>query len=234
MSKWCLVHDRESFLYEHFDDICDILAQYDVAVSLGDGLRPGSTHDANDEAQFAELDTMGELVVRAWEKNVQAFIEGPGHVPMHKIRENMERQIEKCHNAPFYTLGPLVTDIAPGYDHITSAIGAAQIGWLGTAMLCYVTPKEHLALPDKEDVRVGVITYKIAAHAADLAKGHPGAQVRIPVERPVRPVARSGTCILLLPCRTAYRRRVLHHVRTEFLRDATEPRSEENSKTKIG
>ena len=178
MSKWCLVHDRESFLYEHFDDICDILAQYDVAVSLGDGLRPGSTYDANDEAQFAELDTMGELVLRAWAKNVQAFIEGPGHVPMHKIKENMERQIEKCHNAPFYTLGPLVTDIAPGYDHITSAIGAAQIGWLGTAMLCYVTPKEHLALPDKEDVRTGVITYKIAAHAADLAKGHPGAQVR--------------------------------------------------------
>ncbi len=160
------------------DDICDILAQYDVAVSLGDGLRPGSTYDANDEAQFAELDTMGELVLRAWAKNVQAFIEGPGHVPMHKIKENMERQIEKCHNAPFYTLGPLVTDIAPGYDHITSAIGAAQIGWLGTAMLCYVTPKEHLALPDKEDVRTGVITYKIAAHAADLAKGHPGAQVR--------------------------------------------------------
>ena len=178
MSKWCLMHDRESFLYEHFDDICDILAQYDVAVSLGDGLRPGSIHDANDEAQFAELDTMGELVLRAWDKNVQAFIEGPGHVPMHKIKENMERQIEKCHDAPFYTLGPLVTDIAPGYDHITSAIGAAQIGWLGTAMLCYVTPKEHLALPDKEDVRVGVITYKIAAHAADLAKGHPGAQVR--------------------------------------------------------
>ena len=178
MSKWCLAHDRESFLYEHFDDICDILAQYDVAVSLGDGLRPGSIHDANDAAQFAELDTMGELVTRAWAKNVQAFIEGPGHVPMHKIRENMERQKQKCHNAPFYTLGPLVTDIAPGYDHITSAIGAAQIGWLGTAMLCYVTPKEHLALPDKEDVRVGVITYKIAAHAADLAKGHPGAQVR--------------------------------------------------------
>ena len=178
MSKWCLVHDRDSFLYEHFDDICDILAQYDVAISLGDGLRPGSTHDANDEAQFAELDTMGELVLRAWDKNVQAFIEGPGHVPMHKIKENMERQIEKCHDAPFYTLGPIVTDIAPGYDHITSAIGAAQIGWLGTAMLCYVTPKEHLALPDKEDVRVGVITYKIAAHAADLAKGHPGAQVR--------------------------------------------------------
>lgn len=178
MSKWCLMHDRESFLYERFDDICDILAQYDVAISLGDGLRPGSIHDANDEAQFAELDTLGELVERAWAKNVQAFIEGPGHVPMHKIRENMERQIEKCHDAPFYTLGPLVTDIAPGYDHITSAIGAAQIGWLGTAMLCYVTPKEHLGLPEKEDVRTGVITYKIAAHAADLAKGHPGAQVR--------------------------------------------------------
>ena len=178
MSKWCLVHDRESFLYEHFDDICDILAQYDVAISLGDGLRPGCIADANDEAQFAELDTMGELVVRAWEKNVQAFIEGPGHVPLHKIQENMQRQIEHCHNAPFYTLGPLVTDIAPGYDHITSAIGAAQIGWLGTAMLCYVTPKEHLGLPNREDVRTGVITYKIAAHAADLAKGHPGAQIR--------------------------------------------------------
>lgn len=178
LSKWCLMHDRESFLYEHFDDICDILARYDVAISLGDGLRPGSIHDANDEAQFAELDTLGELVERARAKNVQAFIEGPGHVPMHKIRENMERQIEKCHDAPFYTLGPLVTDIAPGYDHITSAIGAAQIGWLGTAMLCYVTPKEHLGLPEKEDVRTGVITYKIAAHAADLAKGHPGAQVR--------------------------------------------------------
>lgn len=178
MSKWCLIHNQESFLYEHFDEICDILAQYDVAVSLGDGLRPGSIQDANDEAQFAELDTMGELVVRAWEKNVQAFIEGPGHVPLHKIQENMQRQIEKCHNAPFYTLGPLVTDIAPGYDHITSAIGAAQIGWLGTAMLCYVTPKEHLGLPNKEDVRTGVITYKIAAHAADLAKGHPGAQIR--------------------------------------------------------
>lgn len=178
MSKWCLVHNQESFLYEHFDDICDLLAQYDVAISLGDGLRPGSIHDANDEAQFAELDTLGELVKRAWEKNVQAFIEGPGHVPMQKIKENMERQMKACSDAPFYTLGPLVTDIAPGYDHITSAIGAAQIGWLGTAMLCYVTPKEHLALPDKEDVRVGVVTYKIAAHAADLAKGHPGAQVR--------------------------------------------------------
>ncbi len=178
MSKWCLIHDKESFLYEHFDEICDIVAQYDVALSLGDGLRPGCTADANDAAQFAELDTMGELVVRAWEKNVQAFIEGPGHVPMHKIRENMERQLDHCHEAPFYTLGPIVTDIAPGYDHITSAIGGAQIAWLGTAMLCYVTPKEHLALPNREDVRVGVVTYKIAAHAADLAKGHPGAQVR--------------------------------------------------------
>ena len=178
ISKWCLIHDRESFLYEHFDDICDILAQYDVAISLGDGLRPGSTYDANDKAQFAELETMGELVIRAWAKNVQAFIEGPGHVPMHKIRENMDKQIEACHNAPFYTLGPIVTDIAPGYDHITSAIGAAQIGWFGTAMLCYVTPKEHLALPNKEDVRNGVVAYKIAAHAADLAKGHPGASVR--------------------------------------------------------
>lgn len=178
MSKWCLIHNRESFLYEHFDEICDILAAYDVAASLGDGLRPGSTFDANDEAQFAELETLGELVLRCWEKNVQAFIEGPGHVPMHKIRENMDKQIEACHNAPFYTLGPLVTDIAPGYDHITSAIGAAQIGWFGTAMLCYVTPKEHLGLPDKEDVRTGVVTYKIAAHAADLAKGHPGAAVR--------------------------------------------------------
>lgn len=178
ISQWCKIHQKESFLYEHFDDICDICAQYDVALSLGDGLRPGAIRDANDRAQFAELDTMGELVERAWTKNVQAFIEGPGHVPMHKIRENMDRQIEKCHGAPFYTLGPLVTDIAPGYDHITSAIGAAQIGWYGTAMLCYVTPKEHLALPQKEDVRVGVVTYKIAAHAADLAKGHPGAEVR--------------------------------------------------------
>lgn len=178
ISEWCLQNDRESFLYEYFDDICDICAQYDVAISLGDGLRPGSIYDANDAAQFAELDTMGELVERAWAKNVQAFIEGPGHVPMNKIKENMERQIEKCHNAPFYTLGPLVTDIAPGYDHITSAIGAAQIGWLGTAMLCYVTPKEHLALPNRDDVRTGVVTYKLAAHAADLAKGHPSAQIR--------------------------------------------------------
>ena len=178
MSKWCLVHNRESFLYDHFDEICDILSQYDVAVSLGDGLRPGCIADANDEAQFAELDTLGELVKRAWAKDVQAFIEGPGHVPMHKIQENMTRQKEKCHDAPFYTLGPIVTDIAPAYDHITSAIGAAQIGWLGTAMLCYVTPKEHLALPEKEDVRTGVVTYKIAAHAADLAKGHPAEQIR--------------------------------------------------------
>ena len=178
IAEWCLKHDRESFLYEHFDDICDLCAQYDVAISLGDGLRPGSINDANDKAQFAELDTMGELVTRAWEKGVQAFIEGPGHVPMHKIPENMQRQIEKCHEAPFYTLGPLVTDIAPGYDHITSAIGASIIGALGTAMLCYVTPKEHLALPNRDDVRTGVVTYKIAAHAADLAKGHPGAQVR--------------------------------------------------------
>jgi phosphomethylpyrimidine synthase len=178
MSKWCLIHDKENFLYEHFDDICDILAQYDVAVSLGDGLRPGAIADANDRAQFAELETMGELVLRAWAKNVQAFIEGPGHVPMQKIKENMDKQIEACHNAPFYTLGPLVTDIAPGYDHITSAIGASQIGWFGTAMLCYVTPKEHLGLPNKEDVRAGVVTYKIAAHAADIAKGHPGAMIR--------------------------------------------------------
>ena len=178
ISQWCKVHQKESFLYEHFDDICDICAQYDVALSLGDGLRPGAIRDANDRAQFAELDTMGELVERAWAKNVQAFIEGPGHVPMHKIRENMDRQIEKCHGAPFYTLGPLVTDIAPVYDHITSAIGAAQICWYGTAMLCYLTPKEHLALPQKEDVRIGVVTYKIAAHAADLAKGHPGAEIR--------------------------------------------------------
>ena len=178
ISKWCKENQQESFLYEHFDDICDVCAKYDVAISLGDGLRPGCTYDANDAAQFAELDTMGELVERAWKKNVQVFIEGPGHVPMHKIKENMERQIDKCHGAPFYTLGPLVTDIAPAYDHITSAIGASLIGWYGTAMLCYVTPKEHLALPEKEDVRIGVITYKIAAHAADLAKGHPSAFIR--------------------------------------------------------
>lgn len=178
MTRWAVIHNQENFLYTHFDEICGILAKYDVAVSLGDGLRPGSIHDANDRSQFLELDVLGELTEKAWKHNVQVLIEGPGHVPMHKIRENMERQIEKCHEAPFYTLGPLTTDIAPGYDHITSAIGAAQIAWMGTAMICYVTPKEHLALPNLEDVRNGVITYKIAAHAADLAKGHPGAQVR--------------------------------------------------------
>ncbi len=178
MTEWCVIHNQESFLYEHFDDICDILARYDVAVSLGDGMRPGSIHDANDRAQFLELDVLGELTERAWAHDVQVIIEGPGHVPMDKIKENMERELDKCHEAPFYTLGPLTMDIAPGYDHITSAIGAAQIAWLGTAMICYVTPKEHLALPNLEDVREGVITYKIAAHAADLAKHHPGAQVR--------------------------------------------------------
>ncbi len=178
MTEWCVIHNQESFLYEHFDDICDILARYDVAVSLGDGMRPGSIHDANDRAQFLELDVLGELTERAWAHNVQVIIEGPGHVPMDKIKENMERELDKCHEAPFYTLGPLTMDIAPGYDHITSAIGAAQIAWLGTAMICYVTPKEHLALPNLEDVREGVITYKIAAHAADLAKHYPGAQVR--------------------------------------------------------
>ena len=179
MSKWCLVHDQESFLYEHFDDICDILAQYDVAVSLGDGFTSRLHHTMPMMKRSLQNSTpWANWCFVPGQRMCRHFIEGPGHVPMHKIKENMERQIEKCHNAPFYTLGPLVTDIAPGYDHITSAIGAAQIGWLGTAMLCYVTPKEHLALPDKEDVRVGVITYKIAAHAADLAKGHPGAQVR--------------------------------------------------------
>jgi len=178
MAKWCLAHHKESFLYEHFEDICQIMKQYDVAFSLGDGLRPGSIYDANDEAQFAELKTLGELTQIAWKHDVQCMIEGPGHVPMHLIKENMDLQLEHCGEAPFYTLGPLTTDIAPGYDHITSGIGAAMIGWYGCAMLCYVTPKEHLGLPDKEDVRVGIITYKIAAHAADLAKGHPGAQIR--------------------------------------------------------
>lgn len=178
MTGWAVMHNEENFLYTHFDEICEILAQYDVAVSLGDGMRPGSIHDANDRAQFLELDVLGELTEIAWRHGVQVLIEGPGHVPMNKIRENMDRQLDKCHEAPFYTLGPLTTDIAPGYDHITSAIGAAQIAWMGTAMICYVTPKEHLALPNLEDVRQGVITYKIAAHAADLAKGHPGAQVR--------------------------------------------------------
>ncbi|PZU56763.1 MAG: phosphomethylpyrimidine synthase ThiC [Sphingobium sp.] len=178
MAKWCLAHHRESFLYEHFDEITEIMKAYDIAYSLGDGLRPGSIADANDEAQFSELYTLGELTHRAWKQDVQVMIEGPGHVPMHKIRENMEKQLQVCGEAPFYTLGPLTTDIAPGYDHITSGIGAAQIGWYGTAMLCYVTPKEHLGLPDRDDVKVGVVTYKLAAHAADLAKGHPAAQVR--------------------------------------------------------
>lgn len=178
MAKWCLSHHKESFLYEHFDEICDICRTYDVSFSLGDGLRPGSIADANDEAQFAELETLGELTKIAWDKDCQVMIEGPGHVAMHKIKENMDKQLECCHEAPFYTLGPLTTDIAPGYDHITSGIGAAMIGWYGCAMLCYVTPKEHLGLPDRDDVKVGVITYKIAAHAADLAKGMPGAQAR--------------------------------------------------------
>lgn len=178
MSQWTVIHDCESFLYTHFDEICEILNKYDVAVSLGDGMRPGSTYDANDEAQFLELDVLGELTEKAWAHDVQVLIEGPGHVPMHKIAENMARQKEKCHGAPFYTLGPLTTDIAPAYDHITSAIGAAQIAWLGTAMICYVTPKEHLSLPTLEDVREGVIAYKIAAHAADLAKRLPGADIR--------------------------------------------------------
>lgn len=178
MAAWCLAHHQENFLYTHFEDICEIMKAYDVAFSLGDGLRPGSIADANDEAQFAELETLGELTSLAWKHDVQVMVEGPGHVPMHLIKENMDKQHELCHGAPFYTLGPLTTDIAPGYDHITSAIGAAMIGWFGTAMLCYVTPKEHLGLPNKNDVREGVITYKIAAHAADLAKGHKGAQDR--------------------------------------------------------
>ena len=178
MAKWCLAHHKESFLYERFDEITEIMKAYDIAYSLGDGLRPGSIADANDEAQFAELYTLGELTHRAWKEDVQVMIEGPGHVPMHKIKENMEKQLEVCGEAPFYTLGPLTTDIAPGYDHITSGIGAAMIGWYGTAMLCYVTPKEHLGLPDRDDVKVGVVTYKLAAHAADLAKGHPAAKMR--------------------------------------------------------
>ena len=178
LAKWCMSHHKENFLYTHFEDICELLRQYDVSFSLGDGLRPGSIHDANDEAQFSELKTLGELTQVAWKHDVQVMIEGPGHVPMHLIKENMEKQLELCHEAPFYTLGPLTTDIAPGYDHITSGIGAAMIGWFGTAMLCYVTPKEHLGLPDRDDVKTGVITYKIAAHAADLAKGHPAAYRR--------------------------------------------------------
>jgi phosphomethylpyrimidine synthase len=178
LAKWCLSRHQENFLYTHFDEICEIMKAYDVTFSLGDGLRPGCTADANDAAQFGELDTLGELTQIAWKHDVQVMIEGPGHVPMHLIKENMDRQLAVCHEAPFYTLGPLVTDIAPGYDHITSGIGAAMIGWMGTAMLCYVTPKEHLGLPDKDDVKTGVITYKLAAHAADVAKGHPGARHR--------------------------------------------------------
>jgi phosphomethylpyrimidine synthase len=176
LAAWCLAHHEENFLYTNFAELCEILLAYDVTFSLGDGLRPGCIADANDEAQFAELTTLGELTKVAWDHDVQVMVEGPGHVPMHKIKENMDRQLEVCDEAPFYTLGPLTTDIAPGYDHITSAIGAAMIGWFGTAMLCYVTPKEHLGLPDRDDVKTGVITYKLAAHAADLAKGHPGAQ----------------------------------------------------------
>ena len=176
LAKWCLAHHQENFLYTRFDEICEIMKVYDVAFSLGDGLRPGSLADANDEAQFAELDTLGELTLKAWAHDCQVMIEGPGHVPMHQIKENMDRELAVCHEAPFYTLGPLVTDAAPGYDHITSAIGAALIGWFGTAMLCYVTPKEHLGLPNKKDVKDGVIAYKIAAHAADIAKGHPGSR----------------------------------------------------------
>jgi phosphomethylpyrimidine synthase len=178
MAKWCLAHHTESFLYTHFEEICEIMKAYDVSFSLGDGLRPGSIADANDAAQFAELDTLGELTQIAWKHDVQVMIEGPGHVPQHMVKENVERQLKVCHEAPFYTLGPLVTDISPGYDHLSSAIGAANIGWYGTAMLCYVTPKEHLGLPDKEDVRRGIVAYKIAAHASDLAKGFPGAQLR--------------------------------------------------------
>ena len=178
MAKWCLAHHEENFLYTHFEEICEICKAYDVAFSLGDGLRPGSVYDANDAAQFAELETLGELTKIAWQHDVQVMIEGPGHVPMHMIKENMDKQLKECHEAPFYTLGPLTTDIAPGYDHIASGIGAAMIGWYGCAMLCYVTPKEHLGLPNKDDVKTGIITYKIAAHAADLAKGHPGAQIR--------------------------------------------------------
>jgi len=178
MAKWCLTHHRESFIYEHFADICEIMKEYDVAFSLGDGLRPGCIADANDEAQFAELRTLGELTRIAWDHDVQVMIEGPGHIPMHMVKENVDKALVECYEAPFYTLGPLVTDIAPGYDHITSGIGAAMIGWFGTAMLCYVTPKEHLGLPDRDDVKIGIVTYKIAAHAADVAKGHPSAQIR--------------------------------------------------------
>ncbi len=230
MAKWCLSHHKESFLYTHFEEICEIMRAYDVSFSLGDGLRPGSIADANDAAQFAELETLGELTKIAWKHNVQVMIEGPGHVPMHKIKENMDKQLEVCGEAPFYTLGPLTTDIAPGYDHITSAIGAAMIGWFGTAMLCYVTPKEHLGLPDRDDVKVGVITYKLAAHAADLAKGHPYARLRddalsralrIPLGRPIQPRPRPRHRPRLPrrnpPQRRAQNRALLQHVRPKVL-----------------
>ncbi len=197
MAKWCIAHHQENFLYTHFEEICEIMKAYDVSFSLGDGLRPGCASDANDEAQFAELRTLGELTQIAWKHDVQTMIEGPGHVPMHMIQANMDEQLKHCHEAPFYTLGPLTIDIAPGYDHIASAIGAAMIGWAGTAMLCYVTPKEHLGLPDRDDVKQGIIAYKIAAHAADVAKGHPGARarddalqqgaLRVPLAGPVQP-----------------------------------------------
>ena len=212
MAKWCLAHHQENFLYTHFEEICEIMRAYDVSFSLGDGLRPGSIADANDEAQFAELKTLGELTKIAWKHDVQVMIEGPGHVPMHKIKENMDLQLEHCHEAPFYTLGPLVTDIAPGYDHITSAIGAAMIGWFGTAMLCYVTPKEHLGLPDRDDVKDGVIAYKIAAHAADLAKGHPGA--RDARRRAVAGRASSSAGATSSTCRSIPRRREQFHDQT--------------------
>ena len=237
LAAWCLAHHTENFLYENFEELCEIFAAYDIAFSLGDGLRPGSIADANDEAQLGELATLGELTEIAWRHDVQVMIEGPGHVPMHKIKENMDLQLELCHEAPFYTLGPLTTDIAPGYDHITSAIGAAMIGWYGTAMLCYVTPKEHLGLPDRDDVKDGVIAYKIAAHAADLAKGHPRAQerddalstraVRVPLGRPVQPVARSRHRARV-PRRDAAGRRgqdgaLLLDVRPEVLLDEDQP-----------
>ena len=231
LAKWCLAHHQENFTYTHWDEICDIMAAYDVAFSIGDGLRPGSIADANDEAQFGELQVQGELTERAWAKGVQVMNEGPGHVPMHMIEENMAKQLEWCHEAPFYTLGPLTTDIAPGYDHITSGIGAAMIGWYGCAMLCYVTPKEHLGLPDKKDVKDGVIAYKIAAHAADLAKGHPGAQyrdnalskaqIRVPLGRPIQPEPRPRDRARVprrnAPARRRQDRPLLLHVRPAFL-----------------
>ena len=237
MAKWCLAHHKESFLYERFDEICDLMRKYDVSFSLGDGLRPGSIRDANDRAQFAELETLGELTKIAWAKGCQVMIEGPGHVPLHKIKINVDKQLKECGEAPFYTLGPLVTDIAPAYDHITSAIGAAMIGWFGTAMLCYVTPKEHLGLPDRDDVKEGVIAYKIAAHAADLAKGHPGRAIarrralprplRVPLGRSVQPLLGPGYRAVL-PRRDAAQGSAqggafLLHVRPEILLDEDHP-----------